>query len=177
MPSSSEIKRNYDSDIIVEQLSAPMKKWAKMGFMRGFVGLRTEALPKGKMVLPSAAFNEVALKAIDEGKPTYEEMTLRTRFVAEVDQKLREMQGEAINRHFKFATIGQFVDIVMAIGITILIVGLLIRVGPYHPITMALVPLFGVKLLFVRHSAKRVLNIAQQAFKSKADQIGLPWSS
>jgi hypothetical protein len=55
MPSSSEIKRNYDSDIIVEQLSAPMKKWAKMGFMRGFVGLRTEALPKGKMVLPSAA--------------------------------------------------------------------------------------------------------------------------
>lgn len=177
MQSTTDLNIKYDSDHIVSQLSAPMKKWAEMGFMRGFVGLKTEALPKGKMVLPSAAFNEVASKFIGNGMPTNEELALRKKFIAEVDQKLREMQGDAINRHFKFATIGQFVDILMALVITMLIIGLLIRVGPYHPVTMGLITLLGVKLLFVRHSAKRVLDLAQSAFKSKADQIRLPWIS
>lgn len=175
MTPHNDMKRKYDSDEIVSQLSAPMKKWAAMGFMRGFAGLRTEALPKGKMVLPSAAFNEIAQQTLKEGDPTDEEIQVRKTYVAEVDQKLREMQGEAINRHFKFAAIGQSVDIMMAIAIVALVVGLLVRVGAYHPLTISLIFLLAVKLLFVRHSAKRVLNIAQAAFKSKADQIRLPW--
>lgn len=176
MTRSEENKNKYNSDVLVSQLSAPMKKWAEMGFMRGFAGVRTEVLPKGKMVLPSAAFNELAKRSLREGEPNPEEFEIRTAYVAEVDQKLREMQGEAINRHFKFAAIGQMVDIGMALGILALIAGLLIRVGPFHPLTMALIFLLAIKLLFVRHSARRLLNIAQDAFKAKADKIRLPWT-
>ena len=171
------MKNRYNSDDIVSQLSVPMQKWAAMGFMRGFAGIRSEVLPKGKMILPSAAFTEIAKNAVSDGNPSEEELEIRKAYVADVDLKLRQMQGDAINKHFKFAAIGQLFDIGMAVGILALIAGLLIRVGPMHPLTMSLIFLLAVKLLFVRHSAKRVLNIAQVAFKSKADKIRLPWMS
>lgn len=161
---------------IVERLSAPINKWARMGFLRGFCGMRTEALPAGRMTLPSAAFNDIATRCLLHGAPDEEETEVRKRFILDVDEDLRAAQSSAIKKHFKYAAIGQIFDIIMAISIIAIFIGLVVNVGVFEPLAFMLILLLSISLIALRISANRVVKVAEQAFKVQADDIRLPWT-
>lgn len=175
MGGQGRLAGGYDAAGDAERLAAPMRKWARIGFMRGFSGIRGEVLPKGKMKLPSAAFHEAASKDIPEGA-TDDENLARIAYVEAVEARLREVQAKAINDHFRKAALGQAADVAVGLLFLGLGIGLIVRVGPYHPVTLVLIGLFAVKLLFMHLSVRRLLRIAQAAFKTQADDIVMPWS-
>lgn len=165
----------YDAEMDAEKLSVPMKKWARMGFLRGFAGVRGEVLPKGKMSLPSAAFHEAATRGLqDIGNP--DEFERRHVYISAVESKLREVQAEAISDHFRKAALGRAADFALGFMVIALTAGLIVRLGAFHPLTFVFLILFAAKLLFMHLSVRGMLNAANAAFKTQASEVRLPWA-
>lgn len=165
---------DYDAERDAEELASPMRRWARIGFMRGFAGIRAEVLPKGKVSLPSAAFHAAATKGIEEVGE--EEAARRHAYISAVESKLRKVQATSIQDHFVKATLGQVADIAIGILVLSLTIGLIARFGPFHPVTFVFLVLFAMKLGFMQLSARRFLKAADEAFNQQAEDIRLPWS-
>lgn len=163
----------YNAEKDAEKLSEPMRRWARIGFMRGFAGIRGEMLPRGKVSLPSAAFHAAATQGIDEVGE--EEAARRRIYIAVVEARLREVQAESIHDHFMKAAWGQIADFGVGVLVVVLTVGLLVRVGPFEPITFAFLLLFALKLGFMQLSVRRFVKVAEEAFNHQADRVRLPW--
>lgn len=172
----AEPKATYNAKSDAEKLSASMKKWASIGFLRGFSGIREEVLPKGKMNLPSAAFHEAATRDIETVTDEMERMR-RLSYIAAVEAKLREAQAEYINAHFTKAAFGQAVDMALGLAVIAMTVGLIVRVGAFHPLTFAFLVLFALKLVFMHFTVRHMLKAASKGFRSEASEISLPWDT
>jgi len=164
----------YDAEGDALRISAPIRKWKGMGFLRGFAGIGKEVLPKGRMSLPSAAFHEAASEGLEEVEDEAERKR-RAAYIAAVEGKLREVQAEAIAGHFQMAALGRLADAALGLFVIALTVGLLVRMGPFHPITFAFLTLFAVKLVFMHFSVTKMLGEANVAFLAEPSQIDLPW--
>lgn len=165
----------YDAEGDAWRISASMRKWKSIGFLRGFAGIREEVLPKGKMSLPSAAFHEAASEGLDGIEDTAEQGR-RKAYIATVESRLREIQAEAISGHFRMAALGRMADMALGLFVIGLTAGLLIRLGPFDPLTFAFLVLFAAKLGFMHISVVRMLRKANVAFLVDPSQIALPWS-
>lgn len=173
---NAEPTAKYDAGADAERLLVTIRKWAGMGFLRGFAGIRQEILPKGKMSLPSAAFHEAAVAGLDE-LTDEAEVARRRAYIDEVESKLRETQASAINEHFRKAALGQVADAALGFFVIALTIGLLWRVGPFNPLTFVFLILFAAKLAFMHFTVRKMLNAATKAFKSHPDDIVLPWKN
>lgn len=164
----------YDAEGDARRLSVPIRKWKGMGFLRGFAGIRQEVLPKGKMSLPSAAFHEAAVEGlVDVGDEA--ERKRRNAYIAAVEARLRETQAEAIAGHFRMAALGRIADVALGLFVIALTAGLVVRFGPFHPLTFVFLLLFAGKLAFMHFSVVKMLKEANVAFLSDPSQIPLPW--
>jgi len=163
----------YDAENDAEKLSEPMRKWAQVGFMKGFAGVRGEVLPKGRVSLPSAAFHDAATEGLDQVSP--EEAERRKAYIAAVEARLREVQAKSIQDHFMRAAWGRVADLAVGVLVVVLTIGLIVRVGAFHPVTFVFLVLFAAKLAFMQLSVRRFLKVADEAFNQQADRIRLPW--
>ena len=70
---------------------------------------------------------------------------------------------------------GRVADLAVSTTTSAPTVGLLVRVGPFHPVTFAFLVLFAAKLAFMQLSVRRFLRVADEAFNQQADKVRLPW--
>ncbi|MBY3432834.1 hypothetical protein HFN89_01420 [Rhizobium laguerreae] len=170
-------KRRYDAQGDATALAAPLLKWARIGFLRGFSGVRKEILPVGAMVLPSKAFGDVAWESLGSLPHEGEEYEERHRYILEVEEILRQRQSQFVEDHYRNSVWGHVCDFLMALVFVGLMIGLLRTVGPYSPLTIGLLSLIGIKILFLHVSVRRAIRIAQSAFQFSRDDIKLPWDA
>lgn len=169
-------KSHYDAMGDATALAAPLRKWARIGFLRGFSGIRKEILPMGEMVLPSKAFSEVAwesLATIPHEGPEYE---ARHGYIIAVEEILRQRQTQFVEDHYRNSVWGHVCDFLLALVFIGLMVALLMTVGPFSSLTLILLSLIGVKIFFLQISVRRAIGIAQSAFKFSKEDIKLPWN-
>jgi len=167
-------EKPYDPEADAELWAEPIRKWASSGFLRGFTGLKSETIPLGKTRLPSMAFYTKALESLNSGEPDGPELERRMSYMEAVGERLRKIQSESINKHFRLAALGQFADLVVALLILGIILGLILNVGQFNPMAIVLMLLLGIKLLVVRHYATRVVATAHAAFRSELS-LKMPW--
>jgi hypothetical protein len=170
-------KSRYDAKGDANALAAPLRKWARIGFLRGFSGVRREILPMGAMVLPSKAFSEVAWESLEQtpsDTPEYEE---RHRYILDVEEILRQRQTQFVEDHYRNSVWGHVCDFLLAMLFAVLMVELLLTVGPLSVLTLVLLALIGVKIVFLHVSVRRAIRIAQSAFQVSHEDIKLPWDS
>ena len=171
------VASRYDAQGDAVALSAPLRKWARIGFLRGFSGVRKEILPVGEMVLPSKAFSEVAwenLASIPHETPEYAE---RHRYVMEVEEILRQRQTQFVEDHLRSSMWGHVCDFLLALLFLGLMAGLMFTVGPYSHLTLSLLGLIAMKILFLQISVRRAIGIAQSAFQFSREDVKLPWET
>jgi hypothetical protein len=173
MPATKEI--NYDAKVDAALFAESLRSWAKLGFWRGFAGVRSEIIPGGKMTLPSTAFHRKAMEILETGSPTDLELERRRQYVSEVSTILLEQQSFYIDQHYKRFILGHVVDVIVGLAVVALMAGLFYTYGPFHPVPLSLVGLMGVKLIFLFLSVRRMIKIAQNTFTSKAAMIRIPW--
>ncbi|MDW9481771.1 hypothetical protein GOB57_24285 [Sinorhizobium meliloti] len=169
------VNSRYDAMGDANALAAPLSKWARIGFLRGFSGIRKEILPMGEMVLPSKAFSGVAwesLESIPHGGAEYE---ARHRYILEVEEILLQKQTQFVEDHYRNSMWGHVCDFVLALVFVVLMVALLMTVGPFSSLTLVLLALIGIKILFLQISVRRAIGIAQAAFQFSRDDVVLPW--
>jgi hypothetical protein len=169
-------KGHYDALGDATALAAPLRKWARIGFLRGFSGIRKEIVPIGEMTLPSKAFSEVAwesLASIPHEDPEYE---ARHQYIMAVEEILRQRQTQFVEDHYRNSVWGHVCDFILAFVFVGLMVGLLMTVGPFSSLTLVLLMLIGIKIVFLQISVRRAIGIAQSAFKFSKDDIVLPWN-
>jgi hypothetical protein len=167
----------YDARKDATALAQPLRKWARIGFLRGFAGISKEILPLGEMVLPSRAFSEVAwesLHATPAGTPEYE---ARQRYVMEVEEILVDYQTTCVESHIRNFFYGKLCDFLMAVLFASLMIGLVLEVGAFSGLTLCLFALIFVKIFFLQVSVRRAIGIAQSAFRFSRDDIRLPWAT
>lgn len=166
----------YDATLDAARLAEPLKRWSGFGFWRGLSGIRFELIPIGKFRLPSAIFEEKAAASMqsDERLP-YDEYNARLRYISEVRQHLRQAQMEAFDRHYNNCLLGHVADVIIAVIFAGLVAALLWTLGPYHPWTLTLLGLIGVKILFFFFSVRRLLNISKRTFQDELADFRLPW--
>jgi hypothetical protein len=175
MPETKKII--YDAKTDAALFAESLRAWAKLGFLRGFAGVRSEIIPGGKMTLPTAAFHRIATESLEEGAPDKVEIERRRLYISDVSTMLSEHQSFYIDQHYKGFILGHVVDIVVGLAVIAIMAGLFYTYGPFHPIPLALVGLLGVKLIFLFLSVRRMIKIAQNTFTSKAAMIRIPWNS
>lgn len=165
----------YDPSEKAEDLIAPLRRWAKFGFLRGFAGIRKEIVPEGEMVLPSKAFMEAARENLKDLDDKSQEFRERMRYVTEVEAILRRQQRELIDAHWRNSLLGHVGDLLLALVFVALMVALVVKVGPFSWLTIGLIGLIGIKILFLQVSVNKALRIAQKAFMFEKSNIAFPW--
>lgn len=165
----------YDAKKDIGILSENMRKWASLGFMRGFAGLRSELFPIGQTTLASAAFLEVAQHQMTAGSPDVDEQARRKAYIEAVEGGLRECQVDSVHRHHLHAILGQIADLLMAMALLAIIFGLIYVKGAFHPLTLTFISLLAVKILFMHWTIRKIVNVAKAAFMTNSDDIKLPW--
>lgn len=173
MPETKEII--YDAKTDAALFAESLRAWAKLGFWRGFAGIRSEIIPGGQMTLPSAAFYKKATEILGENDPDETELEIRKIYIENVLSRLSEHQSSYIDQHYKGFIIGHIVDIAVGLTVIALMTGLFYTYGPFHPVPLSLVGLLGIKLIFLFVSVRRMIKIAQNTFTSKAAMIRIPW--
>lgn len=168
-------KKPYEIAEDVTLISAPMAKWAGLGFLRGFASIRNELLPKGSSKLPSAAFQEKATAHLLDNNPDEHERSRRVAYINRVEQELREREEQAVHKHYIHSIWGQITDLIMACGLLALIIGLLCIKGAFHPLTLIFISLLIVKILFMHWTIRGIINVARSAFRAEKSDITLPW--
>lgn len=167
----------FDAEKDADALGAPLAKWARLGFMRGFSGIRKEVLPEGAMTLPSKAFGEAAASSMSVIGLPEGERTRREAYVEDVQERLRVLQNGYIQAHYRNSLWGHVADFVMALLIVALTVTLLWEFGVFSHYALFLVFLLAAKTIFLRVSVIRAFKIAQTAFKTNPASIVLPWDA
>jgi hypothetical protein len=167
--------KNYDAKADADLLAQPLKKWANIGFLRGFAGVRNEIIPGGEVTLPSSVFHRVAIDQIGYGNPSKEEMAKRLKYVEDVVAMLSQSQAHYVEEHYKRSIYGHIADFITALIMTGLIIGLFQTYGYFHPLALSLVGLLGAKLLFLFVSVRRMIKIARNTFAKQTMNISLPW--
>lgn len=175
MPATKEII--YDAKTDAASFVGSLRSWAKLGFLRGFAGVRGEIIPGGKMTLPSSAFHRKATESLEVGSPDADELQRRKQYMVEVSALLSEHQSFYIDQHYKRFILGHVVDIAVGLVVVGLMAGLFYTFGPFHPVPLSLAALLGVKLIFLFLSVRRMIKIAQHTFTSKAAMIRIPWEA
>jgi hypothetical protein len=173
---SSETAGAYDAQADAKVLAAPLKKWAWVGFLRGFSGFRKSMLPVGRFILPSTAFSEVAYASIDRERDGEEEYERRLAYIMAVEEILAGKQSEFVLNHYKNTIRGHVADFLLALLFVVLGGLLIYRVGPFSPLTWTMLSLIGIKIIFLQVSVRRAIGIAQDAFQAKKEDIVLPWT-
>lgn len=166
---------HYDAQRDAAILVAPMRRWARIGFLRGFSGIRKEILPEGEMVLPSKAFSDVAWESLAEVSETSPEYAERHRYIMEVEEILRQRQTQFVENHLRNSMLGHVCDFLLALLLLGLMIALMVAVGPFSALTLSLFGLIGIKILFLQVSVRRAIDIAQAAFKFSREDVKLPW--
>jgi hypothetical protein len=167
----------YDAKGDAALFAESLRSWAKLGFWRGFAGVRSEIIPGGKMTLPSQAFHKKANEFLELGSPDAEELKRREYYMDEVIAMLTSHQQHYIDQHYKRFILGHIVDVIVGLVVIALMAGLFYTYGPFHPVPLSLVGLLGVKLIFLFLSVRRMIKIAQNTFTSKAAMIRIPWDT
>ena len=175
MTTSKEIV--YDSQADAALFAESLRSWAKLGFWRGFAGVRSEIIPGGQLTLPSVAFDKKAREILEIGSPDGVELKKRENYIDEVIATLSLHQQQYIDQHYKRFIMGHIVDVVVGLVMIALMAGLFYTYGPFHPIPLSLVGLLGLKLIFLFVSVRRMIKIAQNTFTSKAAMIRIPWAA
>lgn len=167
----------YDPIIDSERYAAPLQEWARLGYLRGFAGMRSDLGPKGKMSLPSAAFHQAAMASIDTPPGDPEEMRARRTYVEAVEANLMEIQSEVIDDHYAKAMRGWVMDFI--VGVISLGICLLAwwQLGLYHPLTIALLVLISLKTIIIQYVVRRMIAGTMKAFAAKTSDIRLPWAT
>lgn len=171
----ADVTSRYDSRRDAALLAAPLGKWARIGFLRGFAGIRKEILPVGAMALPSKVFAEVAYESLETVPRESEEYAARLAYINEVEEILRGKQNEFVENHYVNSIWGHVGDFVTAVMFVALGWALIATVGPFDHLTLFLLALMGIKIMFLQVSVHRAIGIAQQAFQTRREQIVLPW--
>ncbi|TLX16637.1 hypothetical protein [Rhizobium sp. MHM7A] len=167
----------YDSKADAALFAESLRSWAKLGFWRGFAGVRSEIIPGGKITLPSVAFHKKATEILELNSPDAEELKRREYYIDEVMAMLSLHQQHYIDQHYKRSILGHIVDVIVGLVMVALMGGLFYTYGPFHPVPLSLVGLMGVKLIFLFVSVRRMIKIAQNTFTSKAAMIRIPWDA
>lgn len=165
----------YDAERDAARFATPLRNWARVGFLRGFSGMRNAIIPQGEVSLPSAVFNEIAHQHLRDGEASDDEVAKRSRYIDEVTNILTEMQGHYIELHYRRSIQGHLVDFVSALLFVGLMGGLIYQYGPYHPIPLTLIGLLASKMIFLWISVRRMVGIAQKTFNRDTHSIKLPW--
>lgn len=175
MTTSKEII--YDSHADAALFAESLRSWAKLGFWRGFAGVRSEIIPGGQLTLPSVAFDKKAREILETGSPDADERKRREDYIDEVIAMLSLHQQHYIDQHYKRFILGHIVDVIVGLVVIALMSGLFYTYGPFHPVPLSLVGLLGLKLIFLFVSVRRMIKIAQNTFTSKAAMIRIPWAA
>lgn len=166
----------YDAERDANQLAAPLLAWQRLGFLRGFAGMRTDLGPKQPMVLPSAAFREACEHGIENPPPDNdEELRARQSYIEEMNRLLLDFQADSVREHYRKAFLGWAVD--MAMGwYLVLIAGLAwYYLGIYHPLMMAVLIFIPVKAVIIHLYVRRKIAHAMKAFSASSSDVKLPW--
>jgi hypothetical protein len=174
MASSKEI--NYDSQADAALFAESLRSWARLGFWRGFAGVRGEIIPGGQLTLPSVAFDKKAREIIEFNSPDAVERKKREDYIDEVIAMLSLHQQHYIDQHYTRFILGHIMDVIVGLVMIALMSGLFYTYGPFHPVPLSLVGLMGAKLIFLFVSVRRMIKIAQNTFTSNAAMIRIPWA-
>lgn len=167
----------YDAKADAATFSNSLRSWANIGFLRGLSGTRQEMIPGGEMKLPSAVFHSKAMASIDLDNPDSKEKENRERYINEVMAILTERQAHYIEQHYQRSILGHIVDFGAGLVVIALIAGLFWTYGAFHPISLSIVGLLGLKLIFLFISVRRMIRIAQSTFTTRAAAIRIPWTA
>lgn len=167
---------NYDARSDADRLAAPLLHWSRLGFLRGFAGMRSDLGPKGRVVLPSAAFHEASLRAV--GDPVAvgdDEYRARLAYVNEVEAILQGIQSDVIADHYAKAKQGWAVDLAMGWLIVLLAVVSWYFFGMLHPLTISVLVVLPALSVAVQLVARHRIASAMKAFRMEASEIRMPW--
>lgn len=166
----------YDARDDALALAKPLRTWARMGFLRGFVGMRRDLGPSGRMVLPSTAFYEAAMAGLADPLPANAaEASARLAYVEEVEGMLQALQTSLVHEHYRKALHGRIVDI--AVGfLSAVLVGLSwVELGIEHPVTVGILLILSAKAILIHIFIRRMVSGAMGAFLASASDVRLPW--
>jgi len=167
---------SYDARGDADRLAVSLHQWARLGFLRGFAGMRSDLGPKGRVVLPSAAFREAAAAAI--GKPESvgeEEYGARAAYVEEVESILHSIQSDVIADHYGRANLGWAVDLAMGWLIVLFAAIAWYFVGIMHPVTISILVVLPALSVAVQLVARKKIAAAMKAFRMESSEIRMPW--
>lgn len=166
----------YDPISDAERLAAPLQEWTRLGFLRGFAGMRSDLGPKGKMCLPSAAFHQAAFASLNSPVGDADEKAARLAYIKTVESSLTRIQTQAIDEHYAKATKGWITD--LAVGLITLVICALAwwHLGLQHPLTISLVALISMKTIIIQLVVRRIIGDAMKAFAATTTDIRLPWT-
>jgi hypothetical protein len=139
-----------------------------MGYLRGFAGMRSDLGPKGKLSLPSAAFHQAAMAALNIPPCDEPEMSARTAYVEAVEANLMRIQSVVIEDHYSKAQRGWIIVAISLIA--------LYTLGLYHAVTISLLVLISLKTLIIQIFVRRMIVGTMIAFAAKTTDVRLPWS-
>ena len=169
-------KSVYDAHKDADDLLKPLKKWASIGFLRGFSFTRREVVPEGFMALPSTVFLKVATESLKESQVDKDERASREKYVQEVEEILRERQNKLVDAHFKSSVIGRVLDILLGLAFVLLMVTLFLSVGPFSKFTISFMVGMSLILMLLQLSVGRFIKVAEAAFFMEKTSVKLPWS-
>ena len=167
---------HYDASGDAERLATPLRQWAKLGFIRGLVGLRSDIGPDGRMTLPSAAFHEAAASSIgDPEQIGREEYEARRAYADAVEARLRDIQSDVIATHYRNVACGWVVDLVL--GILYVLCAYLIgrEFGALHVVTLAFISLIAIKTVLLQMTVRRLIKYSLATFQAESSTIRMPW--
>lgn len=168
----------FDSRADAERLAAPLRAWARLGFLRGFAGTRSDLGPKGRLVMPSAAFREAVQASLGGASPVDEhEAQARRRYVEDVETYLHDFQSNVVVDHYRKAFLGWCVDLAMGWTIVAIAVAAWYFLGIHHPATMTLLVLLSAKVVLIQVFVRRRISQAMVAFRSSSADVSLPWQA
>jgi hypothetical protein len=147
-----------------------------MGYLRGFAGMRSDLGPKGKLSLPSAAFHQAAMAALNIPPCDEPEMSARTAYVEAVEANLMRIQSVVIEDHYSKAQRGWIMDFVVGVLSVAISLIALYTLGLYHAVTISLLVLISLKTLIIQIFVRRMIVGTMIAFAAKTTDVRLPWS-
>lgn len=172
----SRLNMKYDAITDSERYAAPLHEWARLGYLRGFVGMQADLGPKGEVSLPSAAFHEVAFAAIYVPPGDADEIAARTAYVEAVEANLMRIQSSVIEEHYAKASRGWITDLIIGLVTIMIFLTSWWCLGIDHPLTLAILVLTTLKTIIVQIIVRKKIVRTMKAFAAKTSDVRMPWS-
>jgi len=167
----------YDALADAEHYAAPLHEWARLGYLRGFVGMQADLGPKGEVSLPSAAFHQAAAEALHEPEGDAEEVAARLAYVEAVEANLMRIQSSVIEQHYAKAKRGWITDAIIGLATIAVFLSMWWYLGIDHPLTLTILVLTALKTFIVQIIVRKKIVRTMKAFATKTSDVKLPWAA